>query len=155
MNAPRIVTQNLKTVGWREWVALPEMGIAHIKAKVDTGARTSAIHAFEIQRLSIDRVRFGVHPMQRGEEEVWFETEVVDERWVTDSGGHQEFRPVIVSEVVLGADRWPIEVTLTARDNLMFRLLLGRTALSGRFRVDPSGSYLLGAAPRLKKIARP
>ncbi len=144
---------NLKTVGWREWVALPDMGIAHIKAKIDTGARTSAIHAFEIQRLAIDRVRFGVHPMQRGDEEVWYETEVVDERWVTDSGGHQEFRPVIVSEVILGADRWPIEVTLTARDNLLFRLLLGRTALSGRFRVDPSASYLLGVAPRLKKKA--
>lgn len=153
MNLPRIAPQTLKTVGWREWVALPEMGIAHIKAKIDTGARTSAIHAFEIQRLSIDRVRFGVHPMQRSDEEIWFETEVVDERWVTDSGGHQEFRPVIVSEVVLGTDRWPIEVTLTARDNLLFRLLLGRTALNGRFRVDPSGSYLLGSSPRLKKKA--
>lgn len=143
---------SLKTVGWREWVALGDLRIPHIKAKIDTGARTSAIHAFAMERLSLDRVRFCVRPLRRGKRKVWCETEVIDERWVTDSGGHQEFRPVILTRVSLGDETWPIEVTLTARDNLMFRLLLGRTALAGRFRVDPACSFLIGVAPVARRV---
>lgn len=138
------VLKALPALGWREWVALPELGIAQIKAKVDTGARTSAIHAFQIERPSPNRVRFAVRPLQKSSDEIWCEAELVEERWVTDSGGHRELRPVILTPLVLGPHRWQIEVTLTARDNMLFRMLLGRTALEDRYVVDPSASFLMG-----------
>ena len=134
-------------VGWREWVALPQLGIEKIKVKIDTGARTSAVHAFNIkpiQKDGKDWVRFDVHPLQRNDEvHRTCKAEVVDYRWVTNSGGGREKRFVILTMLCLGIDTWPIEVTLTDRDQMGFRMLLGRTAMQRHLIVDPALSYCL------------
>lgn len=135
-------------LGWREWVALPDLGLPAIKAKIDTGARTSALHAFSVETFQEDGValvRFLIHPLQK-RDDLYVEcvAPVKDRRRVSDSGGHREMRYVIESEVVAGPARWPIELTLTDRDTMRFRMLLGRTAMDGNVTVEPEASYLLG-----------
>jgi hypothetical protein len=142
----------LPVLGWREWVALPGLGVGAVKAKVDTGARSSAIHAFAIERFQIGKrelVRFQVHPLQRSAAgTVECQAEVLDERHVRPSAGTQERRIVIRTELECAGERWPIELTLASRDQMGFRMLLGREAIRRRFWIDPGRSYLTGRRRR-------
>ncbi|OGT58959.1 MAG: ribosomal protein S6 modification protein [Gammaproteobacteria bacterium RIFCSPHIGHO2_12_FULL_42_10] len=133
-------------IGWREWVGLPDLGISQIKAKIDTGARTSALHAFSIEPFvesGQEKIRFFIHPLQHNTEyTVQCVANAVDQRMVTDSGGHTESRFVIQTSLVMAGRSWPIEMTLTERENMLFRMLLGRHALRKRFFINPARSFV-------------
>lgn len=136
-----------QVLGWREWVSLPALGLDRIKAKIDTGARTSALHAFDVRTTrdesGVEIVSFSVHPIQRDTSlTVSASSPLVDRRWVRSSDGRRQLRPVIRTPLVLAGERIDIELTLTTRDLMSFRMLLGRQSLRRRFLVDPQRSYL-------------
>lgn len=145
-----------RVLGWREWIGFPELGIPQIKAKVDTGARTSCLHAFLVEPFNRDGaqwVRFNIHPSQSSDLEVInCEAAVLDRRLVRDSGGHEELRYVIETLISIGDSKHTVEVTLTDRDTMKFRVLLGRTAIRGKYVVDPGRSYVRGKKKRAKKM---
>ena len=145
-------------MGWREWVALPGLGIQRVKAKVDTGARTSALHAYDIRTRRTATgtwLRFVVHPIQREiRTEVACRARLVEERLVRSSNGRSELRPVIRTAIRVGEEEWEIDLTLTSRDVMGFRMLLGREAIRRRYVVDPGRSYLAGERPRRARPPR-
>ena len=148
------VKPSLPVIGWREWVGLPDLGIKKIKAKVDTGARSSSLHAYDLEQFERDGetyVRFKVHTVQRKKDEV-VETEakVIDFRSVRSSSGTEEMRPVILTNMELLGQTWSVELTLANRDGMGFRMLIGREAVRRRVLVDAGKSYY-GRKPKRKK----
>lgn len=144
----RTPNRTVWVIGWREWISMPDLEIDHVNAKIDTGARSSALHAVNIERFrrrGRDMVRFDVHPHQRDSADtVYAEAELVEERRVKSSTGHVEVRPVVLIAVKIRGRQWTTEFTLTSRYEMGYRALLGRRALSGRFLVDPRRSFLAG-----------
>jgi len=137
------------TVGWKEWVALPELGIDKLKCKVDTGAKNSALHAFEVDEFKRGQetwIRFKLHMSLKDASKVKVcEAKVVDKRIVSDSGGNRTERYFIETEIQVGLTKVRAQLSLTSRDTMAFRMLLGRTALRrAGFVVDSSQAYLQG-----------
>jgi hypothetical protein len=147
------------TVGWQEWADLPQLEIPAIKIKVDTGAQTSALHAHKISPFSQNGetwVRFVVNPIQKRRDiEKICTAPVVDRRTISDSGGHRERRYVIRSDITIGSSRWTLEITLTKRESMAFRMRLGREALETRFLVDAGKTFIFGEVTGAEKLYLP
>ena len=144
---------DVSTIGWRERLALPDLGVRRIKAKVDTGARSSSLHALDIEVYRAHgraRVRFELEPDPREDRrEVRCDEPLHDMRWIRSSNGSRDRRPVIRTHVALGGERWLIDLTLTSRELMGFPMLLGREAVRHRFVIDPGRSFLA------RKLGRP
>ncbi|HSJ26814.1 MAG TPA: RimK/LysX family protein [Acidimicrobiia bacterium] len=138
-------------IGWREWVALPDLGGAVVRAKIDTGARTASLHAFGLELFERDGeeyARFAIHPDHRSPgPAVIVETPVLGHRMVRNPGGRSEERPIIRTKLVIGSHRFVVEMNLTRRDTMGMPMLLGRQTVRRRFLVDPGRSFLVGPAP--------
>ncbi|MEO1235307.1 MAG: RimK/LysX family protein [Planctomycetota bacterium] len=133
----------LVTVGWKERVRLPDWGVRGLKAKIDTGARTSSIHVAELEIRDDDTARFEVVVREKpNRQTVWVEAPLVRHTVVKPSSGERQERPVVETTLVLGGLRFPIEATLVCRRGMLCRMLVGRTALADRFAVDPAHTYL-------------
>jgi len=147
--------ETLPISGWREWVGLPGLSIRSIKAKIDSGARSSCLHAFDMEMMEREGaswVRFAVHPIQRNDAKVvWCEAPVHDVRSVRSSNGEVSQRVVIRTLLSIFGRRWPIDLTLNNRDAMGFRMLIGREAVRGRFVIDSGGSYFAGRPKRPRR----
>ena len=146
MRTAKKQTPQLSVIGWREILSLPKLNVDRVKAKIDTGARTSALHAFHCEEFKLNHksmIRFQIHPLQHNNQKTIFaEAELLEYRKVRNSGGHAQVRPVIITTVELREYQWQVELTLTNRDVMGFRMLLGRQAVRGRFLVNPGKSFL-------------
>ncbi|PYY61347.1 hypothetical protein DEJ17_04250 [Curtobacterium sp. MCSS17_011] len=147
--APKSSDSGLVVAGWREWAGLPDLGVPWIKVKLDTGARSSALHAFDLEELAGERVRFSLHPWQDTDADATtIECDVHDRRIVRSSTGHTQERIVVRTPIALAGQVVDSEVTLSNRDQMGFRMLVGREALRQGFLVDPARSFLAGRAPK-------
>jgi len=147
--APKSSDSGLVVAGWREWAGLPDLGVPWIKVKLDTGARSSALHAFDLEELPGERVRFSLHPWQDTDADAsTIECDVHDRRIVRSSTGHTQERIVVRTRIALAGQIVESEVTLSNRDQMGFRMLVGREALRQGFLVDPARSFMAGRAPK-------
>lgn len=147
--APKSSDSGLVVAGWREWAGLPDLGVPWIKVKLDTGARSSALHAFDLEELPGERVRFSLHPWQDTDADAsTIECDVHDRRIVRSSTGHTQERIVVRTRIALAGQVVDSEVTLSNRDQMGFRMLVGREALRQGFLVDPARSFMAGRAPK-------
>jgi hypothetical protein len=148
----------VKIIGFREWISLPFLNLPAVKAKIDTGAKTSSLHAFDIKVQKLEGkksyVTFKVHPIQKDTSVVVeCRAPLIDRRVVSDSGGHKEQRLVIRTTLVLGGIKKKVELTLTNRSSMKYRMLIGRAALN-HFYIDPAQSYLAGKSQKQRRYLK-
>lgn len=150
------MTESLSVIGWREWLGLPELGVKRVKAKIDTGARSSSLHALDVEEFRQDDrdfVRFVVYPRQKSDQkQIQCEMPVLEFREIRSSNGRVQRRPVIRTNLQLLGREFAVDLTLADRSRMGFRMLVGREALRGRFLVDSGASFLCGRRRKSKPV---